>query len=88
MPKGRTGRQHRTPPGSTGGVNQMNAMMTPGDAAKYLRLEISTLKARRRKGTGPKFYRYSSRCIRYRREDLDAWIELQAADDQEVNDGE
>lgn len=62
------------------------AMMTPKDAARYLSLEVSTLKARRRSGTGPKFYRYSSRCVRYRRQDLDAWIELQAADQEASED--
>jgi len=49
-------------------------MMTTRDAAAYLRLKVSTIKGWRRTGEGPPFYRYSSRCVRYKRAELDAWI--------------
>ena len=63
--------------------------MTPVDAARYLSLEVSTLKKRRRLGTGPKFYRFSSRCVRYLREDLDEWIDDHAVDPGEgIESGE
>tara|TARA_R100000808_G_scaffold17177_2_gene38155 strand:- start:177 stop:389 length:213 start_codon:yes stop_codon:yes gene_type:complete len=54
-------------------------MMASRDAASYLGVTHNTLKTWRRTGEGPVFYRYSSRCIRYRRADLDAWIESQSA---------
>ena len=87
MAKGGTGRKHPTPPNGAGGVLHSAGMMTPRDAAAYLGVEASTLKARRSKGTGPKYYRYSSRCIRYKRADLDDWIEAQAAEEVDNEQG-
>ena len=49
-------------------------MMTPRDAARYMGVDFNTVKRWRRTGEGPPFYRYSSRCVRYKRAELDAWI--------------
>ena len=61
--------------------------MTTAEAADYLRIKRDTLKVWRHRGTGPQFYKPSAGLVRYRRQDLDAWIELQAAD-QGANDDE
>jgi len=42
------------------------------DAARYLNFQPTTLKAWRRLGRGPAYYRVY-RSVRYRLEDLDAW---------------
>lgn len=59
----------------------MNArhMMTTIDAAMLIGVAKQTLRVWRHEGKGPKFYRYSSKCIRYRRADVDAWIEAHRA---------
>lgn len=43
-------------------------------AAAYLGLAKSTLEKLRIYGDGPIFAKYSTRAVRYRIEDLDAWI--------------
>jgi predicted DNA-binding transcriptional regulator AlpA len=52
------------------------------EAAKVLNLAPNTLRIWRVKGIGPEFVRLGSRTIRYRREDLAAWI------NQRTNEGE
>ena len=42
-------------------------------AARALGLEPRTLQEWRRRGGGPPFVRISSRCVRYRLVDLEAW---------------
>lgn len=65
----------------------MEHMITTKDAARYLGVKASALIAWRHRGTGPKFHRYSSRCIRYKRADLDDWIEAQAAEEVDNEQG-
>ncbi len=45
------------------------------EAADYVRLTPRALQNYRYKGGGPAFIRISKRCIRYRKSDLDAWLE-------------
>jgi excisionase family DNA binding protein len=49
-------------------------MLTTHEAASYLRLSPRTLERLRVQGTGPKFFRPSNRSIRYRQQDLEAYI--------------
>ena len=51
------------------------ALLTEADAAELLKFTRRFLQARRVRGDGPPFIRISSRAIRYRREDLLAWLE-------------
>ena len=44
-------------------------------AAAFLKLTDRTMQAYRHRGGGPRYIRLSSRCIRYRRVDLRAWVE-------------
>lgn len=51
--------------------------MTPEELAGYLKIPVSTCYAWRYKGTGPKGSKVG-RHVRYRRSDVDAWLESQA----------
>ncbi|MCU0825880.1 MAG: helix-turn-helix domain-containing protein [Tabrizicola sp.] len=51
--------------------------MSPEVAAKYLDSSPWTLSDWRFKGKGPKYIRVGQRMVRYRKEDLDAFMEAQ-----------
>ena len=52
-------------------------------AAAYIGIDPRTLEGWRYRGQiGPRFLRYSERCVRYRRSDLDAWLESRAVTPQ------
>ena len=63
--------------GATGGAQPVTSLTTE-QAAQYLALSTSTLNKWRCYGTGPKFLKLG-RAVRYRRLDLDAWLEAQEA---------
>ena len=50
-------------------------LLTEREAAAYLNFTPRALQAWRVRGGGPRFIACSSRAIRYRRRDLDAWVE-------------
>tara|TARA_R100000808_G_C2096195_1_gene114833 strand:- start:493 stop:702 length:210 start_codon:yes stop_codon:yes gene_type:complete len=60
--------------------------MTTAEAADYLRIKPDTLKVWRHRSTGPRYFKPSPGLVRYRRQDLDAWIELQEADQEASED--
>lgn len=47
----------------------------PRKTARYLGVSDATLRLWRSEGKGPRFYRAGEKLVRYRRADLDAWIE-------------
>lgn len=49
-------------------------LLTEDQAADLIGLTSRFLQARRHRGNGPPFVRISSRCVRYRPEDLREWI--------------
>lgn len=51
------------------------SLLTTRQAAEYLNYEVRTLESWRLRGGGPVFVRASARSIRYRKQDLDTWIE-------------
>jgi excisionase family DNA binding protein len=51
------------------------ALLTEEEAAEYLRLTPRALQAWRYQGKGPRFVRISRRAIRYRRDDLEEFVE-------------
>ncbi len=53
-------------------------LMTPDEAAAYVKVPVATLKAWRRRGTGPTYIRLNNAHVRYRLRDLDEWIDAQA----------
>ena len=52
----------------------MATLLTQREAALHLRLSERTLERLRVSGTGPKFGRLANRSIRYRQQDLDAYV--------------
>jgi hypothetical protein len=50
-------------------------LLNEDEAARSIGLTARFLTERRRKGDGPNFVRVSSRCVRYRPEDLQRWAE-------------
>jgi len=51
-----------------------NIFATPG-ASKYVGVSAATLRFWRANGEGPKYFHAGDRLVRYRRIDLDQWIE-------------
>lgn len=47
---------------------------TTAEAADYLQISVSSLTKWRMTGYGPKFVRLGPKAVRYRQEDLDAWM--------------
>jgi predicted DNA-binding transcriptional regulator AlpA len=56
-------------------VNEQPNMLTPKKAANYLGISEAVLRLWRSEGKGPRFFRAGEKLIRYRRTDLDFWIE-------------
>ena len=50
-------------------------LMTRNDAADYLGVTKDTLAQMASRGIGPQFAKLSGRIVRYRRTDIDAWVE-------------
>jgi len=53
-------------------------LLKEGEAAKFLNISPRTLQGWRVTGGGPTFIKISSRCVRYRWEDLEEWIQERA----------
>jgi len=49
--------------------------LTPVQAAKYMGISEAVLRLWRSQGKGPRHFKAGEKLIRYRRADLDAWIE-------------
>jgi hypothetical protein len=50
------------------------------EAARVLHVKPRTLESWRQRRTGPRFIRYSQRCVRYRPRDLQAWIDARTVE--------
>jgi len=55
-------------------ADQAPEYMKPKQAAAYLGLSVQQLELWRWRAEGPPYLRVTSRIIRYRRADLDAWM--------------
>ena len=49
--------------------------LTPKQAAKYVGISEGALRLWRSEGKGPRHFRAGEKLVRYRRADLDSWIE-------------
>ena len=49
-------------------------LLTTGEAAERLRLSEKALEHWRRRGDGPRFVRLGRNCVRYRFEDIEAFV--------------
>lgn len=52
-------------------------LLTPKQTAEYLSVGISTLANWRLAGKGPKFYKLGTHMIRYKKQDLDDFVQSQ-----------
>lgn len=50
--------------------------LNENQAARYLGVSGAVLRLWRAEGKGPRYFRAGEKLIRYRRADLDAWIEM------------
>ena len=55
-------------------VNGIQSLLTEGEVSKFINVCLTTLWRWRRDGIGPKYQRIG-RMIRYRQEDVQAWID-------------
>jgi excisionase family DNA binding protein len=55
-----------------------SGLLTPMDVARILRVGAPTLKQWREEGTGPAWIELEGQTVRYRREDVDRFIERRA----------
>ena len=56
-------------------VTEQLHTLTPRKAAQYLGISEAALRMWRSEGRGPRFFRAGEKLVRYRRTDLDSWIE-------------
>jgi len=56
-------------------VTEPQNTLTPRQAAHYLGISDAALRLWRSEGRGPRYFRAGERLIRYRRMDLDSWVE-------------
>jgi excisionase family DNA binding protein len=64
-------------------IEQENTL-NPTKAAKYLGISEAALRLWRSEGKGPRHFRAGEKLVRYRRADLDAWIEARLSAPAEV----
>jgi hypothetical protein len=55
-----------------------NKLLTQKQAADFLNVSPRTLESWRRKRTGPRYTRYSNRCLRYSERELADWLASRA----------
>jgi excisionase family DNA binding protein len=56
-------------------MTEPESTLTPLKAAKYLGISEAALRLWRSEGKGPRHFRAGEKLVRYRRADLDSWIE-------------
>lgn len=60
-------------------TDQQNTL-TPKQAAKYLGISDGALRLWRSERKGPRYFRAGEKLVRYRRADLDSWIETRLSE--------
>jgi excisionase family DNA binding protein len=66
-------------------MNDHESPLNPVKAAKYMGVSEATLRLWRSEGKGPQYFRAGDKLVRYRRADLDAWIESRLSQPAIVN---
>lgn len=54
---------------------ELQSTLTPKQAAKYMGISEAVLRLWRAESKGPRYFRAGEKLVRYRRTDLDLWIE-------------
>lgn len=65
-----------------GGVMEVEEFMLAAEVALLLRLQVRTLTLWRKKGHGPPWVRLGPREVRYRKDDVMAWVASQTCGGQ------
>lgn len=75
--RGRSGSRgkRRDAPAQSAGTEAQTPVLSPPEAARYLKVSASTLKSWRAKKTGPAWVKRGARLVCYLRTDLDAFLE-------------
>jgi excisionase family DNA binding protein len=60
-------------------TNELHTL-TSAQAARYLGTSESTLRLWRSHGEGPRHFKAGAKLVRYRKSDLDAWIEARLSE--------
>jgi excisionase family DNA binding protein len=60
-----------------------HSYLSPRQAADYLKLSEAVFRLWRKQGRGPRFFN-AGKQIRYRRADLDSWVEMQSGKQVEI----
>lgn len=56
-------------------ASEQQNTLTPRQAARYIGISEAALRLWRSEGKGPRHFKAGEKLVRYRRSDLDAWIE-------------
>jgi len=56
-------------------VTEQQNVLTPQQAARYVGVSEGALRLWRSRGEGPRHFRAGEKLVRYRRVDLDHWVE-------------
>lgn len=56
-------------------MTDQESTLTPIKAARYIGVSEASLRLWRSEGRGPRYFKAGLKLVRYRRADLDAWIE-------------
>ncbi len=65
-------------------MNEQQNALSEREAARYVGVSPSVFRLWRAEGSGPVYFRAGSKLIRYRRVDLDTWIESRLSSTPEV----
>ena len=58
--------------------------LTPKQAGRYIGVSEAALRLWRAEGRGPRYFRAGEKLVRYRRADLDSWIEARLSAPQTI----
>jgi len=61
-------------------VIEQESTFTPRKAAQYLGISEAALRLWRAEGKGPRYFRAGEKLVRYRKADLDSWIEARLSE--------
>jgi excisionase family DNA binding protein len=61
-------------------ASEQQNTFTPRQAAQYIGVSDAALRLWRSEGKGPRFFRAGEKLVRYRRADLDNWIEARLSE--------
>lgn len=56
-------------------MDELENVLTEAKAARYLGISGAALRLWRSEGKGPRYFKAGEKLVRYRRTDLDSWIE-------------